>query len=128
MQDHTALLFAFAACSWLPHFTCHYYKLETGSSFVVGSWRFTRTHSALIMVVYAGLALLNLCAIEIAALRTPSLVISGTLHAVLGILHVVRLVHFFPFEVFGYPWSRGSSTREAIMELALGVGFLLLAV
>src|SRR5438874_2352981 len=29
--------FAVAACSWMPHWSCHYYRLETGSSFVARS-------------------------------------------------------------------------------------------
>ncbi|HUP65418.1 MAG TPA: hypothetical protein VM557_09070 [Thermoanaerobaculia bacterium] len=128
MENHLPLIFAFAACSWLPHFTCHYYKLETRSSFIVGAWRFTPMHSALAMLFYAGLASLNLVAIEVAGVRTPALLISAACHAALGALHLYRLTNFFPFEVFGYPWSRGSSTREAIMELALGAGFLLLAI
>ena len=34
------VFFAVAACSWMPNWACHYYRLETGSSFVVGSWEF----------------------------------------------------------------------------------------
>jgi hypothetical protein len=79
------------------------------------------------MVLYAGLILLNLSAIEFSVLRMPALLVSGGFHIALGILHTYRLTNFFPFEVFGYPWSRGSSTREATMELALGAGFFLLA-
>lgn len=127
MREHLPLLFAFAACSWVPHFACHYYRLETQSSFVVGNWRFARIHSVLFMVLYAGLILLNLSAIEFSALRMPALLVSGGIHSALGVLHAYRLTNFFPFEVFGYPWSRGSSTREAIMELALGAGFVLLS-
>jgi len=32
------IFFAIAACSWMPHWACHYYRLETNSSFVVGSF------------------------------------------------------------------------------------------
>ena len=54
------VFFGVAACSWMPHWSCHYYRLETGSSFVVGSWEFSPTASAVHMLVYTLLIALNL--------------------------------------------------------------------
>ena len=47
-----SVFFAVAACSWMPHRSCHDYRLETASSFVVGTWELTPAASALHMPVY----------------------------------------------------------------------------
>src|SRR5512134_1029582 len=93
------VFFGVAACSWMPHWSCHYYRLETGSSFVVGGWEFSPAASVVHMVLYSGLIALNLAAITVPRLRPPSAVLSGLLHVAIGGVHVVRLVSPFRFEV-----------------------------
>jgi hypothetical protein len=115
------LLFAIAACSWLPHLSCHYYRLETDSSFVVGAVEFTRSGSMAMMLVYGTLSTSNLCALVYPQVRFASLLITGSLHSVLGLLHLYRLIYPFTFIVFGYAWTSASSLREAIMALLFGV-------
>src|SRR5262245_29474050 len=96
----------------MPHWSCHYYRLETGSSFVVGGWRFSPAASVLHMVAYTGLIVLSLAAIAVPRLRPLSALLSGLLHLTIGAVHVVRLVRPFQFEVFNLPWSQGASARE----------------
>ena len=113
--------FALAACSWMPHWSCHYYRLETGSSFVVGSWSFSRAESLLSLLVYTGLVGLNLIAVVVAALRVSAAFVSGVGHCILGMIHVVRIFRPFEFEVFGYSWSRAASIREAAVVTSFGM-------
>ena len=113
--------FAVAACSWMPHWSCHYYRLETGSSFVVGSWEFSRLDSAVSLLIYSALIVFNLAAIAKLRWRLPAALVSGLLHLVIGSLHALRLFEPFRFEVFGYTWSRAASLREAIIVLPFGL-------
>jgi hypothetical protein len=115
------LFFALAACSWVPHWSCHYYRLETGSSFVVGNWEFSRLDSVLFVLVYSAFICVNLTAIGQFQLRRSAAILSGMLHLVIGSLHVYRLVSPFRFEVFGYTWPRGASLREAIIVIPFGI-------
>ena len=104
----------------MPHWSCHYYRLETGSSFVVGSWEFSRLDSAISILVYSVLIVINLAAISRLRWRLPAALISGLLHLVIGSLHAYRLFEPFRFEVFGYPWSQSASLREALMVIPFG--------
>jgi len=113
--------FAVAACSWMPHWSCHYYRLETGSSFVVGSWEFSRLDSVVSLLVYSALIAINLAAIAKLRWRLPATLVSGLLHLMIGSLHALRLFEPFRFEVFGYTWSRAASLREAIIVLPFGL-------
>ena len=115
------LFFALAACSWVPHWSCHYYRLETGSSFVVGNWEFSRLDSVLFVLVYSAFIGINLAAIGQFQVRRPAAVLSGILHLVIGSLHVYRLASPFRFEVFGYTWPQGASLREAVIVIPFGV-------
>ena len=115
------VFFAVAACSWVPHWACHYYRLETGSSFVVGNWDFTRAESLISMVLYSALISLNLAAISLASARFWAALTSGLGHSLLGGLHILRLLRPFRFEVFGYPWSSRASIREAAVVLPFGI-------
>src|SRR5712692_1463547 len=91
--------FGLAACSWAPHWSCHYYRLETGSSFVVGSWEFSRLDSAASLLVYTILIGINLVAISSLPWRRPAALLSSLLHLAIGSLHVYRLLKPFRFEV-----------------------------
>lgn len=115
------IFFAIAACSWMPHWACHYYRLETHSSFVVGSWAFSATDSVVSILVYTGLVALNLLAILDEKYRVVAAILTGIGHLSIGSLHAFRLVHPFTFEVFGYSWSFGASLREAIITIPFGV-------
>ena len=115
------LFFGLAACSWMPHWACHYYRLETGTSFVVGSWEFTRLDSAASLLVYTILIGINLVAISWLQWRRSAALLSGLLHLAIGSLHVYRLWSPFRFEVFGYAWPQGASLREAIVVIPFGI-------
>ncbi len=121
------LFFALAACSWVPHWSCHYYRLETSSSFVVGSWEFSRFDSMLSLLVYSSLIVLSLAAIVRFKLRRPAALLSGLSHVAIGSLHAYRLFNPFHFEVFGYSWSQRASLREAMIVIPFGVLCLLIA-
>jgi len=113
--------FAFAACSWVPHWSCHYYRLETGSSFVVGSWEFSRFDSGMSLLIYTGLILANIaCVVRIEPRRTVALM-SGLLHVGISSLHAYRLASPFRLEVFGYNWSPQASLHEAIIVIPFGI-------
>lgn len=115
------LFFAVAACSWVPHWSCHYYRLETGSGFRVGSWEFSRLDSWLALVIYSVLVAANISAVVVTAARPVSALGSGVLHVAIGGLHAYRLAAPFRFDVFGYNWSLQASLREAILAIAFGV-------
>ena len=122
------LFFAVCACSWMPHWACHYYRLETGSNFVVGSWVFSPLDSFASLFFYTLLIALNLAAIQIDAFRIVAAALSAIGHLIIGSLHVYRLVNPFRFEVFGYSWSYGASLREAIVVLPVGLAALAVAI
>ena len=113
--------FTLSACSWVPHWSCHYYRLETGSGFRVGNWAFTETDSIIAMVIYAALITANVGAVVLPAARLPVGIISGTLHLGFAGLHALRAVRPFAFEVFGYPWSTSSSMRETLIVGGFGI-------
>jgi outer membrane protein W len=113
--------FTISACSWVPHWSCHYYRLETGSGFRVGNWSFTETDSILAMVVYGTLIVANVAAVVLPPFRLPVGVISGTLHLGFAALHAIRAVRPFAFEVFGYAWSTSSSVRETVIVGGFGI-------
>ena len=126
-QKLLALFFGLAACSWVPHWACHYYRLETGSTFRVGSWNFSIAESVVSIIVYGFLIAMNLASIPFEGYRVFSATISGVGHLSLGLLHVYRLWHPFDFEVFGYEWSRGASLREVIIVIPFGLLCLVVA-
>ena len=105
----------------MPHWACHYYRLETGSSFVVGSWEFSRLDSLASMAVYTALIVLNVLSIQWTRFRVLAALGSGFGHIILGTVHAIRLAHPFKFEVFSHPWSKGASLREAIIVLGFGL-------
>ena len=122
------IFFGVAACSWMPHWACHYYRLETGSSFVVGSWVFSTLDSFVSLCFYTLLIALNLAAIEFERYRVVAAGASGIGHLIIGSLHVYRLVDPFRFEVFGYSWSSGASLRESLIVIPVGLLALIVAI
>ena len=121
------LFFAVSACSWVPHWACHYYRLETQSSFVVGSWSFSAGESVVSLITYSVLICLNLAAIQFNRWRLTAAGVSGIGHLILGTLHVYRVIQPFHFEVFGHFWTLGASVREALIVLPFGVASIVVA-
>lgn len=121
------IFYGVAACSWMPHWACHYYRLETHSSFIVGSWNYSSSDSIVSLLIYTCLVVLNLIAIQIERYRFIAAGLSGIGHIGLGALHVYRLMRPFTFEVFGYSWSQMASLREALIVLPFGVLSLIVA-
>ena len=128
IQALVRMFFGVAACSWMPHWACHYYRLETQSAFVVGSWTFSTVDSSVSLLIYSALIALNLLAISAERYRVIAAALTGLGHLALGSLHVYRLLRPFRFEVFGYPWSAGASLREALIVIPFGLLSLLVAV
>jgi len=114
---------ALLACSWMPHWSCHYYRLETNSSFTVGDWEYSVVASVVSLILYGLLIAGNLASVAFDRPRVIVATVSGIGHATLLCLHIVRLIRPFRFEVFGFTWSRNSSLRE----VALIVPFVVLA-
>jgi len=105
----------------MPHWACHYYRLETNSSFVVGSWEFTRFDSVASLLIYSALIAINLIAVVRVAHRSIAGILSGVLHLSIGGLHVYRLIKPFRFEVFGHPWPLNASLREVLIVVPFGL-------
>jgi len=123
-QKHRGWLpffFGVGACSWMPHWSCHYYRLETGGSFVVGSWSFSRGDSLAALGCYSLVVILNLVAVAKASSRFWVALISGLTHLAFAGLHAVRVVQPFRFEVLGFQWSQGASVREAVVVGLFGL-------
>jgi hypothetical protein len=112
----------------MPHWACHYYRLETHSSFVVGSWAFSPADSIVSLLIYSGLVVLNLLAVQNEKYRLVAAALTGIGHLSIGSLHALRLVRPFTFEVFGHSWSYGASLREAIISIAFAALSFLVAV
>lgn len=122
------IFFGIAACSWMPHWSCHYYRLETHSGFVVGSWSFSATDSVISLFVYSCLAGLNLLAIDRERYRFVAATLTGIVHLTIGSLHTYRLFRPFTFEVFGYSWTYGASLREALISVTFAALSLVVAI
>ena len=122
------IFYGVAACSWMPHWACHYYRLETHSAFVVGSWAFSSTDSIVSLLIYSLLVALNLLAIHTEKYRTMAATLTGIGHLSIGSLHAYRLLHPFTFEVFGYSWSYAASLREFLISVPFGALSLFVAI
>jgi hypothetical protein len=105
----------------MPHWACHYYRLETSSSFVVGAWEFSPLDSVISMAIYTVLIALNTAGVSLIAIRFWAALLTALGHFAIGVVHVIRLLHPFRFEVIGHPWSRGASMREAAIVLGFGI-------
>ena len=112
----------------MPHWACHYYRLETHSTFVVGSWAFSSFDSVVSIVIYSVLIALNLLAISGGRYQIIAAALTGIGHLTLGSLHVYRLTHPFTFEVFDYSWSYGASLREVLILVPFGLLSLFVAI
>lgn len=122
------IFFGLAACSWMPHWACHYYRLETQSTFIVGSWAFSFADSVFSLLIYSVLIAVNLVSIPAEKYRVVAATLTGIGHLALGFLHAYRLLHPFTFVVFGYSWTYGASLREALIVVPFGLLSLFIAV
>ncbi len=122
------IFFGVAACSWMPHWACHYYRLETQSTFIVGSWAFSFADSFVSLFIYSVLIAINLLSIAAERYRLMAAALTGIGHLGIGLLHAYRLLHPFTFEVFGYSWTYGASLREALIVVPFGLLSLLVAI
>jgi hypothetical protein len=122
------IFYGVAACSWMPHWACHYYRLETQSSFVVGSWVFSPTDSFVSLLIYSVLIALNLLAIHFEKYRIVAAALTGIGHLIIGSLHAYRLLFPFTFEVFGYSWTVGASAREVLVVVPFALLSLFVAI
>ena len=105
----------------MPHWSCHYYRLETNSSFVVGDWEYTVLDSLVFMTIYSALVIANLFSIVKDKISFIVALISGVCHIILAILHLTRLIDPFDFIVFGYQWSENASIREVLIVGTFGL-------
>ena len=112
----------------MPHWACHYYRLETRSTFVVGSWAFSYVDSIVSLLIYSVLIALNLLSISAEKYRITAAAVTGIGHVGIGLLHAYRLLHPFTFEVFGYSWTYGASLREVLLVTPYGLLSLFVAI
>ena len=112
----------------MPHWACHYYRLETHSGFVVGSWAFSATDSIVSLLIYTLLVGLNILAIQTRKVRIMAAALTGIGHLSLGSLHAYRLLYPFTFQVFGYSWTTGASLREVLIVVPFGLLSLFVAI
>lgn len=112
----------------MPHWACHYYRLETQSTFVVGSWAFSSLDSIVSLLIYSTLVALNLLSISAEKYRILAAALTGIGHLIIGSLHTYRLLHPFTFEVFGYAWTYGASLREVLIVVPFGILSLFVAI
>lgn len=112
----------------MPHWACHYYRLETHSTFVVGSWAFSFLDSYASLFIYSVLVAVNLLSISAERYRVIAAALTGVGHLIIGSLHAYRLLHRFTFEVFGYSWTSGASLREALIVIPFGLLSLFVAI
>ena len=123
-----SIFYGVAACSWMPHWACHYYRLETQSTFVVGSWAFSSFDSVASLLIYSTLVALNLLSISAEKYRILAAALTGIGHLIIGSLHAYRLLHPFTFEVFGYSWTYAASLREVLIVVPFGMLSLFVAI
>ena len=126
-ENLLSIFYGLAACSWMPHWACHYYRLETHSSFVVGSWSFSSLDSVIALFVYGSFILMCLLSISIKKLRVTAAGLCGIGHLALGLLHAYRILIPFKFEVFGYTWSYWATVRETLIVVPFGTICLFIA-
>ena len=112
----------------MPHWACHYYRLETQSTFVVGSWAFSSFDSVASLLICSTLVALNLLSISAEKYRILAAALTGIGHLIIGSLHAYRLLHPFTFEVFGYSWTYAASLREVLIVVPFGMLSLFVAI
>jgi hypothetical protein len=122
------LFFVIAACSWMPHLSCHFYRLETHSSFVVGTYSYSRLDSFISIGIYLVFVLLNVFSVVFGRIRVFSALVSGIFHLLLASIHMYRLMHWFTFIVFGYAWPKESTILEISLIGPFGIICITMAV
>jgi hypothetical protein len=120
-EKSIALINSVLACSWLPHWSCHYYTLETHTQFIVNDYTYTRTDSYLSLILYSVLSGLNILSINYKGLRRVSWSLTACGHLSISTFHIFRLLYGFPFIVFDQLWPISASLRETLIILPLGL-------
>lgn len=126
-ESFLRIFFGITACSFMPHWACHYYRIETGSSFVIGSWSLTVSESYLFMLFYTLLISLAILSVSIRSLRPISGLVAGLVHLALGVIHIIRLRAYFKFEIFNLEWPLNASLREVLIVIPFGIACLLVS-
>ncbi|MBI3448326.1 MAG: hypothetical protein HY049_05350 [Acidobacteria bacterium] len=112
-----SVFFTISACSWMPHWACHFFRLGTGSTFAVGSWSFSALDSAVSLGVYGIIVLINILATTHTGFRPAAAFTSGLGHLGIGAVHVWRLISPFRFEILGQSWPLSASAVQATILL-----------
>ena len=120
-RSSVSVFFTVSACSWMPHWACHYYRLETHSTFAVGDWSFSRSASVMAIAVYTLVILMNVLAVVSQPFRVSVAMSSGVLHLMFASLHAYRLIHPFRFDVLGYNWPLSASFHEVLIVGVFGL-------
>jgi hypothetical protein len=81
----------------------------------------TRLDSIVSLLLYSALIAINLIAIARIPWGSIAAIFSGTLHLVIGGLHLYRLINPFRFEVFGHAWPLTASLREVLIVMPFGL-------
>jgi hypothetical protein len=105
----------------MPFWFCHFFRLETSTSFAIAQFSFSEFNSVISLVIYSILICLNLLSISVDKTRFVAAIVSGMLHMAIGILHLARLITPFRFEVFNIEWPISSSLREVLIGIPFAV-------
>ena len=108
---------AILSCTYMPHLSCHYYKLATNSSFIVGNWQMDLKDSIILIIFY--FLLISGCILSIICrqIRKPIGIIAIAVHSSLGIIHLLRIAYPFKFKIFNIEWPMHSSILEVILSI-----------
>lgn len=116
-----SIFFGASACSWMPHAALHYHRLETKSSFIIGTHVMTRRESYAALFILLLLVGFNLACIRIRSLRGTVALFSGLGHTLTGCGLILLLFDRTPLVVLDYAWTRGASFRLALLVLPFGL-------
>jgi hypothetical protein len=98
------IFFGLAACSWMPHWACHYYRLETQSTFIVGSWAFSFTDCVVSLFIYSILIAVNLLSISAEKFRIVAATHRTPQSRIASRISVALPLHFCGIRLFTDPW------------------------
>jgi hypothetical protein len=112
--------------TYIPHLSCHYYKLATNSTFIVANWQMDLKDSIIMIIFYFSLAGSCILAILFRQIRKPIGIIAMAVHLTLGIIHFIRIWYPFKFEVFNIEWPLHSSLLEVFISIPCAFLALLL--
>jgi hypothetical protein len=112
----------------MPFWFCHYFRLETGTSFAIYTIDFSFTDSYLLLALFSLAILFSVLSISIFRLRFASVVLAGILHLIITAIHIARLIHPFRFEVFNIEMPMSGSKRELLFGIPLVIACIAVAI